>query len=394
MLDEESNYCCVNCFSEPEIQHFIEKSDMRGDCNYCGSEDTFVCEVSEVGDFVSEGIGRYYEDAANSVAYENAEGGYQLPTSDISEILIYEEQIFGDALEDPHPLVEDLMDPDGTPYVRRKPYGPESGGIEEISNWKEFCECVKHRQRFTVFLESENSKSQIEISNHRGFFDSLAEKLDDFIIELPPGTKIYRARLMHSHLELVHKELTSPEPSKTMNNRLSPVGISFFYGGMNPDVCIYEVRPSVGEDVAVAEFEVLSNLTVLDLAVEFDAPKSIFNEDYYFEYEEFLKPFLSHFITEIAKPIHKSDADVDYVPTQVFAEFIKLHRFGNRLRDGSSFASYHVNGIRFKSSLMKDGINIVLFRGPDISTELLPSKNDPWLLYKGVEQHKVTGTHL
>lgn len=387
--------CCVNCFSEIEIQRFIEEEfDELGDCNYCGSEEIHVCEVDEVGKFIQNGIDRYYEDAAEWVSYESAEGGYLLETMDIHEILLYEQEIFSDILEDPSQLADDLISNDGIPYVRKDSYGPESG-LEQFKAWKKFCDHVKYSQRFTAFLQAENNV--FDEGHPRNFFNTLAERIKGLLVELYPGMKIYRARIIDDKFESNHKNLTSPPTHVTKNNRMSSAGISFFYGGKEEEVCIAEVRPDVGEYVAVAEFEVLKNLKVLDLSVDFDAPKSIFSNDYTFEYEEYFKPFFSHFVSDIAKPIRPADSDVDYIPTQVFAEFIRMYRFKD-WDTGNIFSTeiqpppsiYEVNGLMFKSSLIKDGINIVLFKGPEISTEQVASENTAWLLYKGFKKHEIT----
>jgi len=55
-------------------------------------------------------------------------------------------------------------------------------------------------------------------------------------------------------------------------------------------------------------------------------------------------------------------------------------------REGNIF----VNGVQFNSSIMKDGMNLVLFRGPEISTADSVSSNDAWLFYKGNKTHQVT----
>ncbi len=386
--------CCVNCFSEIEIQRFIEEFDEIGDCDYCGSEEIYVCEVDEVGEFIQNGIDRYYEDAARMVSYDSAEGGYLLPTMDIHDILLYEQEIFSDVLEDPIQLADDLIPNDGTPYVRRNPYSPESG-LEQFKTWKEFGDFIKHSQRFTAFLDTENNA--FDETHPRNFFNTLADRIKALLVELYPGMKIYRARIIDGNFELNHKNLTSPPVHETKNNRMSPAGISLFYGGKEEDVCIAEVRPDVGEYVAVAEFEMLKNLKVLDLSVDFDAPKSIFSDDYTFEYEEYFKPFFSHFVSDIAKPIRPADSGVDYIPTQVFAEFIRMYRFkdwdignifSNEIQPPPS--TYEVNGLMFKSSLIKDGKNIVLFKGPEISTEQVTSENAAWLLYKGFKKHEIT----
>lgn len=92
------NKCCTNCFSEIEIINFIDSEKIIGDCDYCNSNNVNFCDVVDVGNFIMEGIERHYEDAANQVGYASSEGGYLLPTKDIADILLEDENIFGEIL--------------------------------------------------------------------------------------------------------------------------------------------------------------------------------------------------------------------------------------------------------------------------------------------------------
>jgi hypothetical protein len=388
-----NNKCCTNCFSEFEIINFIESEEIIGDCDYCNSRNVSVCDVVDVGSFIMEGVERHYEDAANQVGYDSSEGGYLLPTQDIAEILLEEDDIFGESLDDPYPLLEDLVSNDGTPYVRKDPYGPPSGDPEEIRYWGNFCKTVKTKQRFTAFLSSAD-EDQYGHSQPKNFLFHLAHNFMPTLIDvLQPQTKIYRARINNENREWLHKDLTSPPPQRSRSSRMSPAGISFFYGGLTPEVCINEVHPSVAENVMVAEFEVIKRLFVLNLATVFEARRSIFHPEYSFSYEEYFKPFLEHFVGDISKPIRKTDNEIEYVPTQVFTEFIKAINFKANyyLPDSNGNESdIFIDGVLFKSSVMKDGINLVLFRGPEISTTDSANSKDAWLFYEGKKTHQIT----
>ncbi len=289
-------YCCINCFSDDEIKKFIESDEKIGNCDYCQSKKLYICNVDDVCDFIKKGFLRYYEDAATQVGYCSSDGGYLLPTSDIEDILLYQEEIFGEDLDNPDALLKDLVINDGTPYVRKDPYGPPSGDPDEIRYWNNFCETVKNKQRFTTFLVSEDG-NQYDHSQPKNFLFHLANNFIPTLIDvLQPGAKIYRARINNEDKKLLHQELTSPDQQNSRNSRMSPAGISFFYGGLTLDVCIHEVRPSVADNVVVAEFEVIQELFILNLAIEFEARRSIFNPEYSFSYEEYFKPFLEHFV--------------------------------------------------------------------------------------------------
>ena len=378
--------CCLKCFSDPYIRDYVKESENLGECDYCECTSIYVRSVKEVGEFVFEGILKKYEGAVESVAYESAEGGYQLPTETLDEILMRED-MFGEDLDDPQFLIKDLVLLDGTPYVRQDPYGPIEGGYEDIKTWNEFCTFVKYNQRYTALIKSKDYS--YDKSHPSDFLDFIAKSINYYFIkELIPGEKIFRARIEEIGKIFSHKDLTSPPPKKTTNNRMSPAGISFFYGGLDIDTCIKEVRPSVGQRVAIAEFEVLNKLKVLNLAASELEEKqlSIFDEKYYFGFEEYIKPFLSYFAKDIAKPVNPNDAAIDYVPTQIFTEFVRMRKFKqpNYFESiNEDLSNYKVNGILFKSRLKQGGVNVVLSKGPTISTGQHKKDNKAWLLYRG-----------
>src|ERR1051325_1492730 len=107
-------------------------------------------------------------------------------------------------------------------------------------------------------------------------------------------------------------------------------------------------------------------------------PVSPFNEFYSFYFEHFDRPFLEHFQQEVSKPILPDDAPIEYTPTQIFTEYLKVYR--DDKKNG-------IDGIVYKSSMNVGGKCIVLFRGPEISLDT----DQPWLKFKGSTVHKVTG---
>ena len=384
MLRSSENVCCVECFAEPEIEQFIEVQGQIGDCDYCGSSDVAVGDVAEVGRFVLEGFHRCYEDAVRSVGYD--EGDYGLPTSTIEEILSEYLAIFD--LDDPTELLTNLVEPDGTAYVRRDPYGPRSGDPDEIHDWDKFSSLVKGQRRFTAFLKLPDQSAWTK--HPSDVLGSVVRIVGRQTYDLVPGQKLYRARIHSGDGVFCHKDLTSAPPEKALNNRMSPAGISFFYGSDEAHTCLAEVRPSVVDTVVVGEFKVLKELRMLDLFTEVGVAISIFSELYSFLDEEYYKPFLRHFIREISRPVHPSEEQTEYVPTQVFTEFLKAY---TRLRN--QMDPYRYDGFSFRSSLVTEGANVVLFRGSDISlTEGYEDTDEPWLKYNGSTSYRITSVDL
>ncbi|MFH1561887.1 MAG: HEPN-associated N-terminal domain-containing protein [Nitrospirota bacterium] len=384
-------FCCVDCFDIEEIKEFIRDNNQTGQCDYCNSTTIPIREVSEVGEFVMDGFNRCYEDAANSVGYCSEEGGYLLDTDEIEEILNFKEEIFSAKLDDPTNLLHDLVEIDTTPYVRKCPY---SMGEDKISTWEDFCTRVKFRERYTVFML--RRETSIEQQNHENFLSEVLKDLFEYCkTTLYPGQDIFRARLIASQFELCNEELTSPPSNKAKNSRMSPAGISVFYGALEENTAISEIQPSIIDKVAIGHFKVKIPLKIINLS-SIPKPIHIFNENYDFHFEEFVRPFIGKFIKDISKPIRKTDTEIEYLPTQVFTEFIRNasnYKFDFSCK-GVDYVDYKVDGILYPSSLRQGGCCIVLFNGPEISLRSEKSGISGWLIFQQAKKVEITNSTL
>ena len=130
---------------------------------------------------------------------------------------------------------------------------------------------------------------------------------------------------------------------------MNACGISVFYGATDPSVAIAEVRPPVGSNAAVAKFNIIRPLRLLDLTALEDVHDggSIF--------DPFLKgrleraAFLQSLGKRITKPVMPDDEAFDYLATQAIADFLATE---NEPR---------LDGIIFQSAQSKKGRNVVLF---------------------------------
>lgn len=204
-INNPPKVCCVNCFDIKEIKDFIAANNVHGKCNYCQSNNVYIAEAEEVGRFIIEGISRRYEDAANNVGYE---GEYLLPTQTISEV-IFDLDVFSAILKNPEVLLADLVRDDGTPYIRKHPYSIYQDE-EDFDTWESFCQLVKYKDRYTVFINRENQTSE---NDHLFFWARILNDLFTYCNStLEKGAKIYRARLHNSGFKLDNENLTSPPP--------------------------------------------------------------------------------------------------------------------------------------------------------------------------------------
>lgn len=307
---------------------------------------------------------------------------------------MWEEEIFSDKIDDPTKFINESVPDEIMHYVQRDPYGPSRGNSDAIYHWEKFCSIVKTNRRYTAFLPE--VEPDCDLFQPSEFMKSLVSDLANTHFKmLDQGRKIYRARILKSNKKYKHEDLTSPPPRIASNNRMSPAGISLFYGALEPETCISELRPSVGEDVVVGEFEANETLIVLDLSGKIQESISIFNEDYSYNYERWIS-FIRDFVANISRPIRPMDQEIDYVPTQAFTEFLRLWNFKD-IMNFTERKPHYINGMQFNSSLRDGGKNIVLFRGPEISLPakytgpLVPPKNIyPWLIFKGSRMYEVS----
>jgi len=219
---------------------------------------------------------------------------------------------------------------------------------EHIVLWSLFKERVKYQTRFHDDISREMLDEifkDLEVFKH--------EDGSSPISCLNKDETIYRARIA-SDPENFHDIMRNPEtelyvpPVSTKNGRMNAPGISVFYGGFSEDVCIAELKPSVGSSVVIGAFKTTRPIKVLDLTlfdnldfVKQDDSKSI-------EYNARLS-FLKTLHEEITMPAQPIDSPLEYIPTQIVADYLS-----NKLR---------VEGIVYSSSQLVGGRNVALFNG-------------------------------
>ena len=367
MKSTGTEYCCPECFSDEAIQEFIRSTGSLANCDFCGSKNIDCAYVEDVGGFILKGVEKKYEDPANSVFHDSSEGGYDIEADFLEDILTWQEEIFSEHLNDPHPLFEALISSDGTMYVRKDPYGPRSGGEDDIEAWEQFKKLVKGSHRFTALHKYlGEGEDQDHPAEYLGDLVSMLAR--DYSATLRSGECIYRARRWVSGSSCSHQDITAPPANKARSNRMSPKGVSLFYGAMDEGTCLAELHAAVGEQIAIGQFDVIKDLNVVDLATERPV-YSLFSDDYDFHRDEFIVPFVRHFADSVSQPVGLSDSELDYIPTQAFTEFLRFH------------PKYQFDGMLYASSLHAGGINVVLFKEGAISCE---NMGDPgsWLNFR------------
>ncbi|UNL87487.1 RES domain-containing protein [Priestia koreensis] len=403
--------CCYKCFDEIEIQEFIKSISEIGDCDFCGNENIDICKAEELGMFIRKGFSRAYEhvEGFSGAMWDSEEGKYiggmgEEAGESVFDILYWTEMIFSELHDSDSAatLLEHLIDESG-PTDREKIHGDydplvdiyspsfvtindlyKSEVTEEFYAWKKFKHTCKYYNRY-FDLGNENSSRMNLLNSLKRIFELKSETIDK-------NQKLFRARkieqtLIESENINWYKEL-GPAPAKyAANNRMSPSGISYTYLADNVQTTIQEIRAENEDKIILGEFRTKHELRILDLSKKVIIPKlSIFNEEYSHN-DNWLEDFILDFTEEISIPISNKEKDIEYIATQVLAEFIRKLEF---------------DGIKFESSLAKGTFNYVLFCGPNpgFSREYydleyfeyrdleLPYFNE-WLLLDNVTENQV-----
>jgi hypothetical protein len=360
--------CCINCFADEFVRDFVQDEGIVGNCEYCGSEDVAVADSTKVGDFIREGLARAYENVDRSGLYWDAGSREYIAGESATEVLnneeVFSELVYsrfrdaalaGDLLTHSGPDYYDVMDgaddwlDGGMALIVLRGEFAGAEGSHYQSSWDSFKASVKHHARFFDFPDDDSREALL--GPIVDFFPKIKRRLR-------AGAALYRSRLANGSFPadawLMQKELGPPPVTIAKHSRMSPPGISYAYLSKEPDTCVAEIKPNVGSEVWLAKFITKKSLRILDLTM---MPKvhvpSIFDSDYDHQLR-WARDFFEHFQTEISRPTASDDNLLDYVPTQVLAEFIHSQGY---------------DGLKFKSSQKPSGVNYTLFCGPDYDFE-------------------------
>lgn len=347
---------CADHFDSPYLQNYINENGSTGECSYCGKRHKVLpmpdfvklvrrkieSEFDSVDDAGLPAERSYFDDDEEEIPGLKRFMGFTAPSDakcyeDTSEVLA---DI--DLLPEPEALYNDLLESlPNHAWISSDPF-IISRDKELSLAWNNFAEMVKHRQRFTFWTREEFSGTHTEYDNC--LMDILHE-LGSLIHEanlcktLETDEIIFRARPIDKDTPLEFKEITSPSDDKASQNRMSPAGISMFYGAYNEETARFE--SSTNHDgkgrFLIGQFHAKKPLLILELT---DIPKPLFWEQGQ-DYREQLS-FLNTFSKEISKPADKDDKNhTEYVPTQVFTEYLRFvfKYYGKDSLDGLKYRS-------------------------------------------------------
>ena len=355
---------CADCMASNALKHFVLGHGSLDQCDYCQKE-----EIAVDDQVLLEHVERLFDtvlvpfDEIDKECQCHFLGGADLNIGEIWNIFERYPATNSDVFE--KKLVEYLVAEfvfECSGKSRPELFTINDGELSEnqfSSDWKDFLKSIDHSHRF--FNKSAES-----------FLDELFHVLtDDFDLEakgviavIDDKQSIYRARIADSEetISAIKDQPAAqlgPAPSRLASDqRMSPVGISVFYGAYDRDTCISEIRPLVGDIAISGEFRPRKIMQLIDLNRLPDCSISldIYGDD--FVQHAHAAGFFNQLVFEMSRPARRNVGN-PYLSTQVIFEYMRV-----KFKDVA-------DGILYRSVQQdQSGYCVALFPDGDSETEL------------------------
>ena len=381
---------CPKCIDEPGIADFIEGAATAKKCSFCRRRRTaaFAAPFREVRDFINDRICERYDDPANGLAFESAEGGYQGGTFTSLELL--EDELGLEFPEDDGTLLEAIAEGlSNDLWCEGSFYGLNQEDALRFS-WERFCRVVKHERRY--FFAGADQEDDYEVLRPAETLARLFAYAEDdgLFVTLPSGSMLHRARWTPKGKSFADALQLGPPPVElaVQSNRMSPPGIVMMYASEHAGTALAETASEPGR-FTLATFATQRDAVILDISKEFDVPSMFRDVSDSLEYDPRpRRSFLREIARDISKPIARDDKiHVEYVPTQVVTEYLRTMA----TNDGRK-----IDGVRYRSSRAGGKTSLVLFATQD--SMILPEAirpplyfgSDRWIQLVSYKRRRVT----
>jgi hypothetical protein len=231
-------------------------------------------------------------------------------------------------LEDRHSDFDSAaMDEEG-PFEEESHYAEKDAGHGEfLMLWSDFKNGLKTQARFF----SPSAKIILD-QIFDGIADLRTKEGMPVLVHAGPEFSIanlYRARVfageddkLKEALKTPGKHIGTPPTENAGAGRMNARGIGVFYGALDLETALSEVRPPVGSKVVVANFNILRPLRLLNLEAmkKVAAGGSIFDPATLVQMQR--ANFLDILGHDMSRPVMPTEEASEYLPTQAVADYL------------------------------------------------------------------------
>lgn len=361
------HFICNECITESYLENLILIKGEELECSFCELKAKTIC-LKELAEHIHTVFEKFYDltpdqpDSYELAMKRDRESEYEWERQGefVEDIICSLIQVDSEvAVEIKNILASKYYDFELAKMGEESPY--EDTAMYESKHldgelfrlkWTKFENKLKDSSRFFGHFDFLN-----ELFKDLNQFSK--ENQEDLIIEVGPSKSIKsicRARIIHPD-EKMATALANPEielgppPLKFRRaGRMNAHGIAVFYGALAKETAIAELRPPVGAQVLIGNFNILKPLRLLSINSLKSIPitGSVFDPKYYEKLELF--NFFNQLSDHLSRPVMPDDEPLDYLVTQVISDFLATNDELNI--DGILYPSTYTGG---------EGKNIVLF---------------------------------
>ncbi len=337
---KDRNVACIRCFKDKHLQKFIRETGRKSHCPWCGSRNTYVVPLEELGPLFRD-VARIYDPVEGPEPREYGDSISLLLQEDWDIFSDRVENASGDLMEITISILEagldpknDIDEPDYSGFFRRPTDWLEDGWHEKIEK----------------LMESEKP-AQIEQSDQSGLdssYESEAHEIafEDFGIDFEEGEILFRARI---HEDRNRKdrfqphEMGAPPPENATPGRANRAKGPVLYLASDEKTALSEKRAWNGAPVAIAKVRLKKRLWIVNLKDHKPLDSPFFEE--LLDWKVQLKGLFRRFGEELSRPVLPNEKEVLYKPSQHLCDLIKRNGF---------------DGVAYPSA-MGPGFNVVIF---------------------------------
>lgn len=341
---------CEKCFCDREIISIIKSIDKKGNCPICGKNDVYLYDtendnvlenffdkiiaVYEVSDLLPDNFPK----SDLHLLKDELSLNWNIFNKKISSSHIY--KILVELSPQMYSVYPDIFD---KPIGNSKKYDAEylfANSILRANKWDEFVNSLKYENRF-----------------HSNYINTnILETFCTYLRKIYRKGHIFFRSRISSEEGYPELEMGAPPHEKATDGRVNPTGISRLYLSNNTETTIHEVRAGAFDFVSVGTFELLEDITIVDLKL-IDEISPFIDELDSLQYAINRDP-LNKINDEMGKALRRGDSHLDYIPTQFIADFIKSIYHEDKLTNKIVF---DYDGIEYRSTMNPNGFNLAAF---------------------------------
>ena len=272
MKTEEPRYVCHVCIGDQVLTKQVEEENTPAECSYCQLTKPALT-LAGLSNRIRQVLEEHFIPVPENDDPEQSRQGLKDIETVIEAVAHLEQGIAADVREylfNRLACTVNVAGGEENPYSHGMLYEEREADTSDLrSAWWTLDEAIRSRARFF-------GATTVDI------LDKIFENLDSLrtignksvIREIKPNetdSTFWRARTALSAWEIkpiiesLSSQLGPPPSDKATAGRMNAEGIPVFYGALEEQTCVSEVRAPVGSYVVLVKFDLLNPISVLDL---------------------------------------------------------------------------------------------------------------------------------